>query len=113
MQKQQNTTVIHIGTFDGFLDQIKGPAYTFQMSQSGQHFRNWYLVLSGFNESDHAIRLTIHIGEAFMGDETTGLKVIENLNKATEKANARLSEKGITVLDGYVGGSEEKIIGTL
>lgn len=113
MQKITAAGVIHMPNLTEFCNQVNGRAYIFEACQTGQHFRNWYLYVTGFDQWGCHLMLTLHAGDCFIDDRENASRIKEKQKTYRTKAEEVLREKEITILGGFVGNHEFKMIGDL
>lgn len=113
MQNIAATGTIHLPNLAEFCNQVNGRAYIMEACQSGQHFRNWYLYITGFDQWANPIMLTLHIGECFIGDAGSAASIKLRLTETRCKVEDILREKDIAIFGGFLGNPEAKIIGEL
>lgn len=113
MQKIAPAGVIHLPNLTEFCNQSNGRAYLFETCESGQHYQQWFLYLTAFDQWGTPIVLTIHGGESFVGDTGTASLIKESLKAKRAKAEEMLREKELVLLGGFIGRHDAKMIGTL
>lgn len=113
MQKVATTVVIHLPNITEFCAQSNGRAYLLEASKVGQHFKNWYLYITGYDQWGNPIMLTLHVGETFISDTRSASEAKERLTQMRKKVEEILIEKDIICLNGFIGTEDQKIIGEI
>lgn len=113
MQKAATTVVIHLPNIAEFCKQCNGRAYLLETCEIGQHFKNWYLYITGYDNWGEPLMLTLHVGETLVSDTHAAIDMKERSTHMRAKAEQILLDKEITYLKGFLGTINDKIIGEL